>query len=151
MSVQKVPVLFNWKHGGNNVVLTGSFDNWKQSIQMVKTPKAQDEYSAVLKLNPYEKHSFKFVVDGIWRCSMECPTESDQNGNVNNWRRPVDEQEYAYLKNSLQQENKGKSGGGGSATDIKMPNGHNNVPQSQTHVNAASMKKAKSKELKAVF
>ena len=37
---------------------------------------------------------FKFVVDGVWRCSGEFPTESDPQGNVNNWRIPAQEPWY---------------------------------------------------------
>src|SRR5689334_19839018 len=32
----KVPILFEWKEGGNDVYLTGSFTNWTQRFIMAK-------------------------------------------------------------------------------------------------------------------
>eukprot|EP00158_Paraphelidium_tribonemae_P001270 Partr_v1_DN24184_c0_g1_i3_m70949 putative Protein kinase, AMP-activated, beta len=81
-----VPVEIWWHHGGKNVVVTGSFDNWKQSVRMTRQGgKTSDEFLATVSLEPHQRVSFKFVVDGVWRCSGEFPTESDQHGNVNNW------------------------------------------------------------------
>lgn len=78
-----VPTEFVWKYGGNRVILTGSFDNWQQSIAMKKD--SLGIFRATLLLNPYIAWSFKFVVDGVWRCCMDSPTTVDQFGNVNNF------------------------------------------------------------------
>ena len=77
------PVEFTWKHGGSNVVITGSFDNWSQSIIMAKDS-VNDMWRKTLLLNPNEQHEFKFIVDGVWRCSLDWETHTDAQGNVNN-------------------------------------------------------------------
>ena len=46
-------------------------------------------------------------MDGIWRCSGEFPTESDPHGNVNNWRIPGNEPQYASVVVAGQQEKLG--------------------------------------------
>ena len=74
---------FIWKYGGNEVILTGSFDAWSKSIRMKKNEEL-GIFKGTVFLNPYETWTFKFVVDGIWRCSLDFPTTSDSNGNVNN-------------------------------------------------------------------
>jgi hypothetical protein len=58
---------------------------------MTRDSKGSDEFVATVYLNPTEKHYFKFVVDDVWRCSGEFPTENDPSGNVNNWRIPTNE------------------------------------------------------------
>jgi hypothetical protein len=67
------------------------------SVPMKKNPKAADEFFAIVNLDPFDKVFFKYVVDGVWRCSGEFPTEGDQNGNVNNWRVPSQEPLYQQV------------------------------------------------------
>ena len=45
-------------------------------------------YRATIPLDPDETHEFKFVVDGVWRCSLDFATVTDPQGNVNNVIRP---------------------------------------------------------------
>ncbi len=77
------PVEFTWKHGGNNVILTGSFDNWQQSIPMARD-NHNDMWRKTVLLDPSGIHQFKFIVDGVWRCSLDWETATDESGNVNN-------------------------------------------------------------------
>lgn len=75
------PVEFTWNHGGSTVVLTGTFDGWSQSIQMAKD---LDIWRKTILLDPKQTYEFKYVVDGVWRCSMDWDTNKDTSGNINN-------------------------------------------------------------------
>lgn len=77
------PHEFVWKYGGSRVVLTGNFDNWTESIVMTKDH-ANGVFKANLNLDAHETWYFKFIVDGVWRCSLDFCTETDASGNVNN-------------------------------------------------------------------
>lgn len=77
----KVPVLFEWTEGGNNVVLTGTFVKWEQFFQMTKTQCGS--FELMLSLDPCI-HQFKYVVDNQWRCSKKYPTKDDGSYNINN-------------------------------------------------------------------
>ena len=41
-------------------------------------------FTATVNLDPLKSHQFKYVVDEIWRCSLDFPTVADDQGNVNN-------------------------------------------------------------------
>ncbi|KAK3841463.1 MAG: hypothetical protein J3R72DRAFT_491361 [Linnemannia gamsii] len=75
---------FRWRSGGGVVKVTGSFDNWGESIVLKKVPYIQDQSEIVLDLDRTQKTLFKFIVDGQWRCTDEFPTEYDSIGNLNN-------------------------------------------------------------------
>lgn len=77
-----IPHEFAWRSGGGKVCLTGSFDNWSQSILMTKDQSGV--FRATVLLNPHLAWYFKFVVDGVWRCSLDFASETDAQGNVNN-------------------------------------------------------------------
>lgn len=64
------------------MVLTGTFDEWQQGTTMIRDPTGC--HGATIDLDPSQKWIFKFVVDGIWRCSLDFATETDALGNVNN-------------------------------------------------------------------
>ena len=73
---------FIWDEGGNNVKLIGSFSNWKQQYEMEKDEK-DNIYKFSLPLNN-EKYQYKFIVDGVWKCSKKQSTIDDGKGNINN-------------------------------------------------------------------
>lgn len=75
---------FFWNHGGTKVILTGTFDNWQKSVMM--KPKLGDMtvFSATVFVDPTKDYQFKYVVDDVWRCSLDFPTITDNHGNVNN-------------------------------------------------------------------
>lgn len=77
------PHEFIWKYGGQKVFLTGSFDQWRSSVAMVHD-QADDVFRATVNLDPASTWYYKFVVDGVWRCSLDFATETDVHGNVNN-------------------------------------------------------------------
>jgi hypothetical protein len=78
----KIPTLFQWKEGGNNIIITGSFCGWSHNFAMRKNEKT-NIYELTLYL-PKGEYQFKFIVDNIWRCSNFYPTVTDQNNNTNN-------------------------------------------------------------------
>ena len=80
---ERVPFKFEWKEGGNKVTITGSFlTNWTVYIDMVKNPETGFfEFNVNLTR---EVHQFKFIVDNVWKCSINYLTTNDGNGNVNN-------------------------------------------------------------------
>ncbi|KAG0292340.1 hypothetical protein BGZ96_004300 [Linnemannia gamsii] len=84
--VQPKPVAhtFQWKSGGGIVKVTGTFDNWEESIVLKKVRGHQDHSEIVVDLDRTQKTLFKFIVDGQWRCTDEFPTEYDSVGNLNN-------------------------------------------------------------------
>ncbi|KAF9952359.1 hypothetical protein BGZ72_006334 [Mortierella alpina] len=79
-----LPQKFHWKHGGEVVKVTGTFDDWKETVHLRKVPSTRDEFAAIVDLDRTKHIQFKFVVDGVWRCSTEFATEYDCSGNVNN-------------------------------------------------------------------
>ena len=68
---------------------------------MTRENRSTDEFMAVVHLDPTQKYFFKFVVDGVWRCSGEFPTASDPAGNVNNWRVPSNEPPSQFNMDSI--------------------------------------------------
>ena len=78
----KIPTLFQWKEGGNNIIITGSFCGWKDRFAMSKNEK-NNFYELKLYL-PKGEYQFKFIVDNIWRCSNFYSTVTDMNNNTNN-------------------------------------------------------------------
>ncbi|KAG9062402.1 hypothetical protein KI688_005317 [Linnemannia hyalina] len=75
---------FLWKNGGDVVKITGTFDNWGESIVLKKVQGNPDQSKVAIDLDRSQKNLFKFIVDGQWRCSDEFPTEYDNIGNLNN-------------------------------------------------------------------
>ncbi|KAJ3032158.1 hypothetical protein HDV00_007969 [Rhizophlyctis rosea] len=81
------PVTFRWQFSSpttRTVILTGTFDNWSQSIHLPRDPHNFDEFVVTLQLDRTKEHVFKFVVDGEWRCSAAFGTRVDEAGCVNN-------------------------------------------------------------------
>lgn len=78
----KILHTFSWKEGGEEVKVTGSFCEWKQIYNLTKDPNDQIfRYSILLDNNKYE---YKYIVDGVWKCSNNEPTIKDNCGNTNN-------------------------------------------------------------------
>jgi len=74
---------FIWDEGGKNVKVTGSFINWSTSFDMKYYPEEKVfKYSHLLTK---EKHSYKFIVDGIWKCNQKQPMLKDNSNNTNNY------------------------------------------------------------------
>lgn len=78
-----VPHEFIWHHGGKDIRLYGNWDGWQQGI--VLKPRLQGQgHSTTIMLDPKDTWTFKYMVDGEWRCALDLPTCKDDKGNVNN-------------------------------------------------------------------
>lgn len=75
---------FIWKYGGKEVLLAGNFTDWKPSIKMVPCDRDKEYWRGLVELDSGLEWQFKFVVDGVWRCSLDLPTTTDPQGNTNN-------------------------------------------------------------------
>ncbi|OWB50999.1 hypothetical protein B5S27_g2555 [[Candida] boidinii] len=84
-------VKFTWPSGPEDVIVTGSFDNWSQSLPLLKQTDGSFEITYPIDLknydsssNPEEKIYFKFIVDGDWKTSDSFEIETDDSDNSNN-------------------------------------------------------------------
>jgi 5'-AMP-activated protein kinase regulatory beta subunit len=75
-----LPVLFEWNHGGDHVYIIGSFNSWNGKIPMERSG---DDFSYT-QLLTRDRHTYKFIVDDIWRTAHDQTTITDYFGNVNN-------------------------------------------------------------------
>jgi 5'-AMP-activated protein kinase regulatory beta subunit len=55
--------MFEWRHGGNDVRIIGSWDQWQSRIPMQKR---QDGVHALVQELPPGYYSYKYVIDGQW-------------------------------------------------------------------------------------
>lgn len=78
----KYIINFLWEEGGNEIYITGSFCNWNERLKMYKNKKNIFELKIVLPKGQYE---FKYIVDGVWKCSSLYPQKYDNKGNNNNY------------------------------------------------------------------
>ena len=81
---KKVLYKFEWKGKGKIIQITGDFlEDWKLKENMHKNEES-GFYEVILPLDS-KKHTFKFIVDGIWACSNQYPTNYDYENNLNNF------------------------------------------------------------------
>lgn len=78
---RKIVYLFEWKEGGNCVLITGGFVNWQQNFTMIKNSNGVFVYPIEMNQGVYQ---FKFIVDNKWRCSQYYTTIKDEFNNINN-------------------------------------------------------------------
>ena len=78
----KIPTLFEWKEGGNDIIITGSFCGWKHRFTMALNKKTNN-YELLLYL-PKGEYQFKFIIDNVWKCSSFYEKVTDNNNNTNN-------------------------------------------------------------------
>lgn len=79
-SEQGIPTLITWSHGGNNVLVEGSWDNWRLRKAMHRSGK---DHSVLLVLSS-GLYRYKFIVDGEVKYIAELPQEIDDMGHVCN-------------------------------------------------------------------
>ncbi|XP_050382799.1 SNF1-related protein kinase regulatory subunit beta-2-like [Argentina anserina] len=77
----------SWTHGGRQVAITGSWDNWETRELLQDTG---NEF-IVIKLLPSGLYQYRFIVDGCWRCAPDLPWIYDDTGTAYN---VLDLQEY---------------------------------------------------------
>jgi 5'-AMP-activated protein kinase regulatory beta subunit len=92
-----VPTVFRWEHGGRQVYITGTFNNWEHQIPMHRSGNDFTYIHNLIK----GKHAFKFIVDDEWRFAPDQPTVADIEGRINNFIDVSDFVEYIGDENFL--------------------------------------------------
>nr|CAD1837963.1 unnamed protein product [Ananas comosus var. bracteatus] len=75
-----IPTMITWSHGGREVFVEGSWDNWKTKKLLQRSGK---EF-AIMKVLPSGYYQYKFIVDGEWKYAPDMPWFRDATGNVYN-------------------------------------------------------------------
>ncbi|KAK4758182.1 hypothetical protein SAY87_019483 [Trapa incisa] len=75
-----IPTIINWSHGGKEVTVEGSWDNWRSRKTLQVSVK---DHSILLVLPPGIYH-YKFIVDGEWRYDPDQPHIDDEMGQTSN-------------------------------------------------------------------
>lgn len=65
MEAPIIPIMINWSGGGKTVYLTGSFNDYKKKIRLLKST---DDFTTVVDM-PLGKHKIRFNVDNEWKCA----------------------------------------------------------------------------------
>ena len=74
---------FEWKEGGTDVKITGSFlENWKKQETMKKN--INTNFFEITLDIPKGIHQFKFIIENNWICSKDYQIIKDKNNNYNN-------------------------------------------------------------------
>lgn len=92
---ERIPVVFTWTHGGQNVSLAASFNGWREQIPMSRSG---NEFAVVQEL-PRGVHQYKFIVDDQWRFAPDQLKTQDGQGNMNNY---IDITHYSRFQVGLQ-------------------------------------------------
>ncbi|XP_020585476.1 SNF1-related protein kinase regulatory subunit beta-1 isoform X1 [Phalaenopsis equestris] len=77
---KEIPVLITWNHGGNSVLVEGSWDNWSSRKTLQRTGK---DHSILIVL-PSGVYQYRFIVDGRRRHVPELPFVPNDMNNFNN-------------------------------------------------------------------
>lgn len=96
-----VPTVFRWEHGGREVYITGTFNEWTRQIPMHRSG---NDFTYIHNLNR-GKHAFKFIVDDEWRFAPDQPTVADIDGRINNFIDVTDFKPYTGDKSFEQEKN----------------------------------------------
>lgn len=115
---------FTWPAGPNDVIVTGTFDDWKGSIPLVKTSSGSFEISVPFTEPPENEDDriyFKFIVDGDWTVSDEYEKASDGCGFENN---------YIHIRDIIAADKLNKSG-------VKIPEA-GGLPAATTTLNTTT-------------
>ncbi|XP_022132781.1 SNF1-related protein kinase regulatory subunit beta-2-like [Momordica charantia] len=79
-SEQGIPTMITWSHGGKEVALEGSWDNWKMKIPLQRSGKD----FTIMKVLPSGVYQYRFIADGQWRYAPDLPWAQDDAGNAYN-------------------------------------------------------------------
>ncbi|RPA86350.1 hypothetical protein BJ508DRAFT_322010 [Ascobolus immersus RN42] len=86
-TAQLVSHTFKWKKRANIhevVIVTGSFDAWAKTLQLLSDPEDSHQLVATTRLPEGETVPYKFIVNGIWMIDPTSPTQYDSDHNLNN-------------------------------------------------------------------
>lgn len=71
---------FHWSHGGNEVYVAYSGDNWSQKYQMYRNTNG---FSLIMEI-PAGIYHYKYIVDNEWQCAPDQPHVKDSTGAYSN-------------------------------------------------------------------
>ncbi|CAG8435019.1 7256_t:CDS:2 [Diversispora eburnea] len=94
---KKIPTIITWSQGGNNVYVTGTFNDWKYNIRLCKS---SNDFTTVINLSP-GTHKLKFIVDDEWKCSNDLSTATDPDGNLVNYLEVYEEEDETISQDGL--------------------------------------------------
>ncbi|CAN6900254.1 unnamed protein product [Brassica oleracea] len=77
---QGIPTMITWCHGGKEIAVEGSWDNWKTRSRLQRSGKD----FTIMKVLPSGVYEYRFIVDGQWRHAPELPLARDDAGNTFN-------------------------------------------------------------------
>ncbi|KAL0302675.1 UNVERIFIED_CONTAM: SNF1-related protein kinase regulatory subunit beta-2 [Sesamum calycinum] len=77
---QGIPTMITWSYGGKEVLVEGSWDDWKTR----KPLQSSGKDFTIMKVLPSGVYQYRFIVDGQWRYSPDQPLEQDESGNAFN-------------------------------------------------------------------
>ncbi|XP_038990033.1 SNF1-related protein kinase regulatory subunit beta-2-like [Phoenix dactylifera] len=77
---QGIPTMITWSHGGKEVFVEGSWDNWKTKKPLQKSGKD----FTIMKVLLSGFYQYRFIVDGEWRYAPDVPWMHDDLGNAYN-------------------------------------------------------------------
>jgi len=80
-SSKHVPAVIRWKHGGEEVYVSGSYDNWTNKLRLNRST---EDFVAIVEL-PEGKHEYKFLVDNEWKIDPNEPKVESGKGSLNNY------------------------------------------------------------------
>ncbi|RRT67829.1 hypothetical protein B296_00015371 [Ensete ventricosum] len=75
-----IPTVITWSHGGKEIFVEGSGDNWKTVVVEL----APISSSLILIPIPSGFYHRRFIIDGDWRYGDEVPWTDADMGNVHN-------------------------------------------------------------------
>ncbi|BHF80750.1 5'-AMP-activated protein kinase subunit beta-2 [Sparganum proliferum] len=93
-----LPTVFRWNGGGNEVYISGTFNDWHSRIPLVR----RNSGACVIVDCPPGKHEYKFFIDGAWYHDPTKPTVDNRYGTKNNVVE-VKESDFDFL-NAIEQD-----------------------------------------------
>ena len=75
-----IPIVFRWDSGGNEVYISGNFNNWETKIPMTNS---HGDFTAIVELSE-GRHEYKFFVDGQWLHDTNEECSDNGLGSYNN-------------------------------------------------------------------
>ncbi|KAF0304910.1 5'-AMP-activated protein kinase subunit beta-1 [Amphibalanus amphitrite] len=79
-----LPVVIQWKKGGRDVQLCGSFTGWKPIPMARSESNINSEHMSIVNL-PEGRHEYKFRIDGQWVVDTSEPTADTDDGDKTNY------------------------------------------------------------------
>ncbi|XP_037083054.1 5'-AMP-activated protein kinase subunit beta-1-like [Pollicipes pollicipes] len=83
-SAPLLPVVIQWKKGGQDVQLCGTFTGWKPIPMARSESNMNSEHMSIVNL-PEGRHEYKFRIDGEWVVDASEPTTDAPAGDKNNY------------------------------------------------------------------